>query len=342
MSTKRALTPKEKETKASSVFISIIKDWDKMLQELEHHVLYAFNGYTSDGTMQIFKTTFKKMEDESWKYYEIEHNAIERERKTELNDLEYLQKKYEQLYMIFDFGSEHLWIPKAKLFRNDIGSLSIRSFIQIDSELYIEENRDDVHFNWTNFNTKIQNKASQQVDFPEQLVLIPYIIGMARICSFLKKTLFSSEYVMQQNKNRGSKSENSYRLISKGKTKYLKDVHDSLINDAFIDEQTDLINFKAIFSGNLIDKDYRIKWIGTVPSLLYFIQVLHDREKSICKYNLAYLQTGVNCFVLKRQKGIIELEPSKLNKPGKLNKDDKIRINRALKPLIKEDSISVK
>lgn len=71
---------------------------------------------------------------------------------------------------------------------------------------------------------------------------------------------------------------NSFKYTNNDSSR-LKDLMNALIVNDLIDNETELKNFRKIFSGNEIDK--QIIWIGNISELSYFIKTIHNELKKI-------------------------------------------------------------
>ena len=75
----------------------------------------------------------------------------------------------------------------------------------------------------------------------------------------------------------------------------INDLFHSMKQAKFIADDTELKNFKKIFSGNRIEKP--IVWIGGKSTLTFFIKSLHDNHKKIEDLNKMQWAVAVNCFI---------------------------------------------
>lgn len=75
----------------------------------------------------------------------------------------------------------------------------------------------------------------------------------------------------------------------------LTDLKDSLIREKLISADTDLKDFRKVFSGESIDKP--IVWIGRISELYYFILQLHDKLELVQYLKRKQWEVAVICFI---------------------------------------------
>jgi hypothetical protein len=75
----------------------------------------------------------------------------------------------------------------------------------------------------------------------------------------------------------------------------LTDLRRSLINKKYIHPETSLLEFRKIFSGEVVIK--KIIWIGTISDLYYFIQQLYTRLQLVEDLKQEHWAVAASCFV---------------------------------------------
>lgn len=316
----KALTPKEKEIRSFNCFTKIIKEWETMIKEYELFTLYANNGYVHGGCGEIdyLKSTFKELENESWKYYNIFLADIERGRKIALNEADYLRLTYEQFYKNFIYGTNQIWIPIAKLFSNNVGELNITTSRLAEPGLYIEDNRDEIHFDWNKFKETIDPKNGFKT-FATNIILVPYVVGMARICQSLTKILTKPISL------KSDKLYSSFKLVDGIEKSSLTPMYDSLSDQGYIN--CSFRTFQSIFNKKQIQPTHKVSWNKSIPSLLFFIRLLHTGTTQICQNQYDYITAATKCF----SKEGASIEIKQLRKPSRLTDSDKRKINHVFR-----------
>ena len=83
-----------------------------------------------------------------------------------------------------------------------------------------------------------------------------------------------------------------YQIKESGK---LTDLWDNLKKNHFIAKNTNLTNFKKVFSGKEITTP--VVWIGKISELNYFIKLIHNLNKSVVDLKQRHWEITCKCFV---------------------------------------------
>ena len=75
----------------------------------------------------------------------------------------------------------------------------------------------------------------------------------------------------------------------------LKDLHDNLRQNGFIDHSTTVPQFKRIFSGNEVKNP--VVWTGTRSDLYYFISQIHNNKKLVKDMKQNQWKATARCFI---------------------------------------------
>lgn len=86
----------------------------------------------------------------------------------------------------------------------------------------------------------------------------------------------------------------SFKYTNNDSTR-LPDLMNALIKANFIDKETEIKQFRKIFSGNEIDK--QIIWIGNISELSYFIKSIHNIHKKIDNTKQKIWEITYQCFI---------------------------------------------
>lgn len=152
------------------------------------------------------------------------------------------------------------------------------------------------------------------------------------------KFIIGSENKKQTNKttkNKGEKKQQKIKIIHpsfyllalKSTPEYfvknassIMEAFKQLKGGGFISQETNYNHFKSIFTGQLIKRENRIEWSGSVVELNMFIQFL--MVKKIMKLNHNKWETVANCFV----KNGLDLDPVNIRKAqGKKHNQQKLK-----------------
>jgi hypothetical protein len=105
---------------------------------------------------------------------------------------------------------------------------------------------------------------------------------------------FSPEAVGKKSKS-FSPSSFTYKYLATYPEK-LNDLHDILVKKKFIAPQTNIRDFKKIFSGDEVVT--KVIWTGNISELYFFIKYIHSDAKKVEYLKLKHWAVTINCFEL--------------------------------------------
>ncbi|MBK8352433.1 MAG: hypothetical protein IPL21_12330 [Saprospirales bacterium] len=113
-----------------------------------------------------------------------------------------------------------------------------------------------------------------------------------------KLTLLNIYIIIQKNTtykiNNTNNKHKSFKYTNNDSTR-LPDLMNELIKANFIDKETEIKQFRKIFSGNEIDK--QIIWIGNISELSYFIKTIHNDHKKVEDTKQQIWKITSQCFI---------------------------------------------
>lgn len=151
---------------------------------------------------------------------------------------------------------------------------------------------------------KYKNEANYDIHDPDSFLDAHVILDYK---SFLNDYLQKNEneinttaHIYHNTKNTTYKISNtnikhkSFKYTNNDSTR-LPDLMNALIKANFIDKETEIKQFRKIFSGNEIDK--QIIWIGNISELSYFIKTIHNVHRKIDDTKQKIWEITSKCFI---------------------------------------------